>query len=319
MIRITSPSRLHLTLIDMNASWGRIDGGAGISLESPHITISAEKSEAIEVIGESLLKERIEAAVRNVLPEGQGIRIIIEEDMNTHVGLGSGTQASLSAAAAVNELYDLGMSVRDLAIAVGRGGTSGIGVASFESGGFIVDGGHRFSDKGSFSPSSASRADPAPVIFRHDFPDWNIVLALPDTQGAHDAKEVDIFRKVCPIPLNEVQEVSHIILMKMMPSIIENDIESFGHAVNHIQSLGFKRHEVKLQHQAVRDVMALMQESGAYGAGMSSFGPAVYGIVDNKEDAAYVMEDVQDHLDRTIGGRVIVTKANNSGADIREV
>ncbi|MDW7731494.1 MAG: beta-ribofuranosylaminobenzene 5'-phosphate synthase [Methanolobus sp.] len=319
MIIITSPSRLHLTLIDMNASWGRIDGGAGISLESPHIIISAERSEDIEIIGDSILKERIDAAVSKVLPEGEGIRIVIEEDMYSHVGLGSGTQASLSAAAAVNELYCLGMSVRDLAIAVGRGGTSGIGVASFESGGFIVDGGHRFCEKGSFSPSSASRADPAPVLFRHDLPDWNIVLALPDTQGAHDAKEVDIFRKVCPIPLNEVQEVSHIILMKMMPAIVENDIEAFGHAINHIQTLGFKRHEVQLQHPAVRDVMTLMQESGAYGAGMSSFGPAVYGVVDSREDATYIMEDVQDHLDRTIGGRVMVTKANNSGADIREV
>jgi len=319
MIRITSPSRLHLTLIDMNASWGRIDGGAGISLESPHITISAEKSHQIEVAGDSILKKRMEDAARKVLPEGEGIRILIEEDMYAHVGLGSGTQASLSAASAVNELYDLGMSVRELAIAVGRGGTSGIGVASFESGGFIVDGGHKFSEKGSFSPSSASRADPAPVLFRHDLPDWDIVLALPDTQGAHDAKEADIFRKVCPIPLNEVQEVSHMILMKMMPAIIENDIEAFGRAVNHIQTLGFKKREVQLQSQAVRDVISLMQESGAYGAGMSSFGPVVYGVVDSREDAAYIMEDVQDHLDRTIGGRVMITRANNTGADIRRV
>jgi beta-ribofuranosylaminobenzene 5'-phosphate synthase len=319
MIRITSPSRLHLTLIDMNASWGRIDGGAGISLESPNITISAEKSDQTEVEGDSILKERIEAAAGKVLPEGEGIRILIEEDMYAHVGLGSGTQASLSAAAAVNELYDLGMGVREMAIAVGRGGTSGIGVASFESGGFIVDGGHKFSEKGSFSPSSASRADPAPVLFRHDLPDWDIVLALPDTQGAHDAKEADIFRKVCPIPLNEVQEVSHMILMKMMPAIIEDDIEAFGRAVNHIQTLGFKKREVQLQSQAVRDVITLMQESGAYGAGMSSFGPVVYGVVDSREDAAYIMEDVQDHLDRTIGGRVMITRANNTGADIRRV
>jgi beta-ribofuranosylaminobenzene 5'-phosphate synthase len=319
MIRITSPSRLHLTLIDMNASWGRIDGGAGISLESPNITISAEKSDQTEVEGDSILKERIEAAAGKVLPEGEGIRILIEEDMYAHVGLGSGTQASLSAAAAVNELYDLGMGVREMAIAVGRGGTSGIGVASFESGGFIVDGGHKFSEKGSFSPSSASRADPAPVLFRHDLPDWDIVLALPDTQGAHDAKEADIFRKVCPIPLNEVQEVSHMILMKMMPAIIEDDIEAFGRAVNHIQTLGFKKREVQLQRQAVRDVITLMQESGAYGAGMSSFGPVVYGVVDSREDAAYIMEDVQDHLDRTIGGRVMITRANNTGADIRRV
>ncbi|RLG30261.1 hypothetical protein DRO03_04925 [Methanosarcinales archaeon] len=52
---------------------------------------------------------------------------------------------------AVNRLYDMSMSVRDIAIAVGRGGTSGTGVASFESGGFILDSGHKFSEKGSLS------------------------------------------------------------------------------------------------------------------------------------------------------------------------
>ncbi|WP_406660174.1 beta-ribofuranosylaminobenzene 5'-phosphate synthase [Methanolobus sp. ZRKC3] len=319
MIRIKSPSRLHLTLIDMNASYGRIDGGVGISLDYPHVVISAEKSSEIVVSGESVLRERMELAARKLLPEGEGISISIEEDMFTHVGLGSGTQAALSAAAAVNELYDLGKSVRELAIEVGRGGTSGIGVASFESGGFIIDGGHRFSDKGSFSPSSASRADPAPVLFREDFPDWEIVLAIPDTQGAHDSKEVDVFQQACPVPLNEVQEISHLILMKMMPAILEKDIQAFGYAVNHIQNLGFKKCEVDIQLQAVRDVIALMQDSGASGAGMSSFGPAVYGIVENSEDAAYLMEDVQELLDKSIGGSVVMTKANNSGAEIKEV
>ncbi|WP_407355337.1 beta-ribofuranosylaminobenzene 5'-phosphate synthase [Methanolobus sp. WCC5] len=319
MITIKSPSRLHLTLIDMNAQLGRVDGGAGISLTSPHVVICAERSDTVEVMGDPSLRGRMENAVKQVLPEGEGVHINIEEEVLPHVGFGSGTQAALSAAAAVNELYGLGMSVRELAIAVGRGGTSGIGVASFEMGGFIVDGGHRFDEKGSFSPSSASRADPAPVLFRHDFPEWDIVLALPESPGAHDAKEVDIFRKECPIPINEVQELSHLILMKMMPAIMEQDIGAFGYCINHIQNIGFKKREVQLQHQAVRDVMTLMQDNGAYGAGMSSFGPAVYGIVDNKEDASYLQEDVQELLDRTIGGRVIVTKANNTGAQIRRV
>ena len=319
MIRIKSPSRLHLTLIDMNASLGRVDGGVGISLDHPNMVISAEKSDEVQISGDSIFSERMEFAVRSVLPEGAGIKINIEEDTFSHVGLGSGTQSALSAAAAVNELYDLGMSVRDMAIKVGRGGTSGIGVASFESGGFIIDGGHRFSDKGSFSPSSASRVDPAPVIFRKDFPDWEIVLAIPETQGAHDAKEVDVFRKSCPVSINDVQELSHLILMKMMPAIIEKDIQSFGYVVNHIQNLGFKKCEVDIQLQAVRDVITRMQDSGASGAGMSSFGPAVYGIVENGEDAAYLMEDVQELLDNSIGGTVMITRANNSGAEIKEV
>lgn len=316
MIKIRSPSRLHLSLIDMNAEIGRVDGGVGITLDSPNITLSAEKHDGIEITGGSSLSDRVYAAVEALLPEGEGIKVHVEEDMPPHVGLGSGTQIALSAAAAVNELYGLGMSVNELAIRVGRGGTSGIGVASFEKGGFLVDCGHKFSEKGSFSPSSASRADPAPVIFRHDLPDWDIILALPDSKGAHDAQEVDIFKKECPIPLQEVQEVCHVVLMQMMPAIIEGDIENFGMALNHLQTVGFKRREVALQSPAVRDLIEFMQDLGAAGAGMSSFGPVVFGVVDHRRIGEQIKKEAQLFLDETVGGNVVLTRANNSGAKI---
>ena len=316
MIKIRSPSRLHLSLIDLNAEIGRIDGGIGITLDRPNIVLSAEKADGVEVTGNSSFADRMVEAAKAVLPEGEGVIIHVEEDMPAHVGLGSGTQSALSAAAAVNELYGLGLSVRELAIAVGRGGTSGIGVASFESGGFLVDVGHKFSEKGSFSPSSASKAAPAPVVFRHDLPDWDIILAIPDSVGAHDSHEVDIFKKECPIPLSEVQEVCHVVLMQMLPAILEGDIENFGFAVDHLQNVGFKKREVALQSQQVRDLMELMQDLGTCGAGMSSFGPAVFGFIDHRRMAEQIRDEVQHFLDETGGGTVVLTKANNSGARI---
>ena len=108
----------------------------------------------------------------------------------------------------MNELYGLGKSVRELAFAVKRGGTSGIGVTAFEKGGFIVDGGHRFKDKGAFMPSAASRVPPGPVLFREDFPDWDIVIAVPNEKGMHDQEEIDVFKKFCPLPIEEVREVA---------------------------------------------------------------------------------------------------------------
>ncbi len=314
MIRIRSPSRLHLSLIDLNAQIGRVDGGAGITLDHPHVLLSAKAADEVRVSGTPHLAERMESAAKAILPEGAGIVIDIEEGMPAHVGLGSGTQAALSAACAVNELYDLGMSIRELAIAVGRGGTSGIGVGSFEQGGFIVDGGHRFSDKGSFSPSSASRADPAPVLFRHDFPDWKIIVALPDSRGAHDAQEVDVFKEQCPIPLQEVQEVAHVVLMQMMPAILEEDIDAFGLAVDHLQTVGFKKREVQLQSPGIRDLIEYMQDLGTCGAGMSSFGPVIYGMVDDNNIGRQIRKEIASFLDDTVGGDVLLTEANNTGA-----
>lgn len=320
MIRITSPSRLHIGLIDMNASCGRVDGGVGLSLASPHITISAEISSEIEVIGDSSFAARMKKAAEILLPKGKGIKISIEEDIPPHIGCGSGTQAALCASAAVNELYNLNMSVKGMAIAVGRGGTSGIGVASFQKGGFIVDGGHKFVDKGSFSPSSASKTPPAPVIFREDFPQWDIILALPKSNciGAHDIREVDIFKQMCPIPLHEVQTVSHIVLMQLMPAIMDQDIESFSKGINQMQTIGFKHREVQLQDPAVRDLIELLQDNGAYGAGMSSFGPIVFAFSDNHHESIMLQNVAQSFLSDTLGGDVMITHANNTGASIVE-
>lgn len=319
MIRITSPSRLHLSLIDLNAEIGRVDGGLGITLDYPGMNLTAEKSDDINVTGDSELAERIKWSAHSVLPDGQGINIHIEDDIPSHVGLGSGTQSALSAASAVNEAHELRLSVRELAEKVGRGGTSGIGVASFEYGGFLVDAGHKFDKKGGFSPSAASKADPAPIVFRHDFPDWEIILALPDGQGAHDAKEVNIFKKECPIPLGEVQDISHAILMQVIPAILEDDIDAFGKGINHLQSTGFKKREIDLQSEDIKNLIKFMDDAGARGSGMSSFGPAIFGFSDSRAQSKKIQRDVQSMMDDTIGGRAIITKPNNTGASILEV
>ena len=49
MLKITTPSRLHVTLIDMNASMGRVDGGIGLTLDEPVISIYAEKATDIQI------------------------------------------------------------------------------------------------------------------------------------------------------------------------------------------------------------------------------------------------------------------------------
>ncbi|MBA1342911.1 MAG: Beta-ribofuranosylaminobenzene 5'-phosphate synthase [ANME-2 cluster archaeon] len=315
-IEITTPSRLHITLIDLNASIGRVDGGIGLTIEEPGIRITAEAADGIIVTGNLELADRMQSSASAILPEGCGVRIRIEQNSPSHVGLGTGTQAALAAGMAVNRLYDLGLSVRDVAIAVGRGGTSGIGVASFESGGFILDSGHKFSEKGAFKPSAASKSPPASILFQQPFPDWEIVLAIPDVRGAHDAREVDIFGKECPIPLSEVQELSHIILMETLSGVVEGDIEAFGDSINRIQGVGFKRREIALQTPEIVQIIELMQENTC-GAGMSSFGPVVYGITDSRKAAADAVHEVQEFLDETIRGRCMVVRARNSGADVR--
>jgi len=310
MLKITTPSRLHITLIDMNALRGRVDGSIGLTLDKPVISIMAHKSDSIEITGNSEHGERMKNSASALLPNGAGIHIEIENDYPSHIGMGSGTQAALAAGMAVNRLYDLGLSVYEIAVKVGRGGTSGIGVAAFEKGGFIMDGGHKFSEKKAFLPSAASKLPTAPVLLRKDFPDWHILIAIPRQKGASMKTEENIFRTECPVPLREVEKLSHIILMQLLPALFEEDMAVFGSSINAIQELGFKKKEVALA-PVSNVLMNILREGGAYGAGMSSFGPTVYAFGEDVKELRKVAEEFLGSK-----GQVFITKPRNKGAKI---
>ncbi len=237
-----------------------------------------------------------------------------------HVGLGGGTQLGIAAGKALCELYNRQLSVREIARIIMRGGTSGIGTTAFETGGFLIDGGHSYGpgkDKMSFSPSSAcGGVRPAAVTMRHDFPrDWKIILALPEVNaGAHGKKEVDIFRDYCPLPIAEVHELCYQILVRMVPSLVEENLDEFAAAVNRVQEIGFKKIEVMLQHPVVHRLMASMREAGAACAGLSSFGPVVYAITDT---GGRDIETAAREVMREVGGEVLITRARNEGARVR--
>jgi beta-ribofuranosylaminobenzene 5'-phosphate synthase len=322
---VNAPSRIHITLLDMNGTSGRVDGGVGIALDEPCSILDARKGAGLLVRGGSeAIRQRVREAALAVLDHYAlpgGAEITIHRIVQQHAGLGSGTQLALATASALCRLYGLETTVRDLTKVVGRGGTSGIGMAAFEQGGFIVDGGHRFGSPGSkrdFAPSAASRGvEPPPILARHQFPDdWQILLVTPTiSTGAHGHDEIDIFRTYCPVPLDDVRELCHEVLMRMIPGLVEHDLDLFGSAVNRVQHLGFKRVEVKMQPQMVRTLIETLVQAGAAGAGLSSFGPTVYAIGDTG------MENVIRAAKEMIGdegGSVLLTSARNCGTIIEE-
>jgi len=312
---IKTPSRIHIALIDLNASIGRVDGGIGIALEKPNIRLKAELGKKFEIKAKGELKRRAEKICENIFNKlkmqrrkaDEKIHIEILESYPQHIGLGAGTQLSLALASAVSKLNKLNLSARELAILTGRGGTSGIGAAAFEKGGFILDAGHSAKEKKEFLPSSASKASPPQIIARYDFPDWKITLIMPEGKLTHGKREVNIFKKYCPIEVEEVRKLSHLILMKVLPSILEKDIAAFGESINEIQKTGFKKIEVNLQNKDVKKILKTCQKYSC-GAGLSSFGPVIYCIGTEEEK-----------LKTELGGtvKIISTKANNKGAEIK--
>ena len=318
-IVIKTPSRLHFGLIDMNGEIGRIDGGIGLALEAPCTTVEVKKSDTIqaECKSEPEIIGRLETAIKNVCDHYSlpGAHVNVLERPLPHVGLGSATQTFLGAAHGICNLFNIEASSPELAYLVGRGGTSGIGVAAIQTGGFIIDGGHSFrrdeNSKHGYTPSSASGGmKPPPVLIRHDFPDWEILVVVPLGEGASGLREITLFKVVCPVPLSQVQQMCHIILMQMVPAVLEKDLEAFDRSMIDFQKLGFKIFELRAQTQLLHDCLQFIKDSGGLGAGMSSWGPAVYAFGEN---LAPLQQKVDDWLDNHGGGRSVLTKADNIG------
>lgn len=322
-VYVKTPCRLHFSLIDMNGSVGRIDGGVGLALNYPNVMLEAQPDNALRV--EGLIPSKVRALVKRFMKHFNikgGVRVNLKSTIPSHVGLGSTTQLSMAIASALSKLFNVERDVNYLARVMGRGGTSGIGVSAFHRGGFILDGGHpyrRGGGKRSFLPSHASKAPPPPILLRHDFPeDWMFVVALPNLpKGLHGPREVEVFRSRCPIPDMEVGKVCRLILMKMLPALKEHDIEEFGSSLTQLQDVGFAAATKDFMQPTVKSCVKLMLKLGAYGAGQSSFGPNAYALVKGVSQARKIMKILDDFLRRTGGGEVFYASANNRGAAIR--
>ncbi len=311
-VSIKTPSRIHITLIDLNASIGRMDGGIGLALDEPSIELEAVKSDKISVDGPlaDRAKDAAEKTLHGLGLTG-GVKLKIKRGFAKHVGLGSGTQTALATAKAICELNDRDTTPLEMARLVGRGGTSGIGIEAFTSGGFILDGGHSTGQKSGFLPSSASKAPPPPTLVNYKFPDWKVVLVIPKVDmDIHGREEVNIFKTYCPLPIEGVRKLSHLILMKILPSIVERDIVGFGDGISSIQKVGFKKIEVGLQTPEVKELMKTCSEHSP-AVGLSSFGPVIYCITEDESDLLGAL--VGENID------IVLTKANNRGAISRKL
>lgn len=327
-MKIQTPSRLHITLIDLNGSYGRIDGGIGLTLADPHFileTVPADKEitiEFTETAGGSQSERnacinKVTAAAEKAAARyapGTGYHFIVHQLYPAHSGLGSGTQMSLAAAKLIAELSGHHPASTELAELVGRGGTSGIGVHAFDLGGFIADGGHSKKEKSSFMPSSVSTARPACLLGRYPFPeDWGVLLAVPVFGNRYNgAAEKNIFQTHCPVPKTDIEQVSHLVFMNLIPFLIEHDIEAFGHALDQIQAVGFNKIEMTLQPPELTSLMHNMRDAGAYGVGLSSFGPTLFTVYDRAN------KDIVGATQELLGedGLVIATRGQNHGAEL---
>lgn len=315
-VYVKTPARLHLGLIDLNGDLGRMFGGLGVAIDQPNVVIEAEQTRKTIIIGKEARRVKtLTEKFFEVYPTQMNVSINVKQTIPAHTGLGSGTQTALAVATALAKVCNIKASTRELALTMGRVQRTGVGTAVFERGGFVVDGGK------TLNKTNSSEKFP-PLIFHHSFPEeWYFVIAIPNTgKGLCSEKERAAFRQLPPMSATEVGKICRLTMMKLLPALAEQDIESFGEALTSIQII---TGEYFAQAQGgiyanpiVAEYIRLMQKLGAYGVGQSSWGPTLYGIV-KKEEAKQILMKVQDHLKRNVGGQAFVAKANNKGAHVK--
>lgn len=317
-VSIVTPARLHLGIIDTRGDMGRIYGSIGVAIDSPNVELEAIPSQNLEARGVDVERTiRIARAFLSKFPTARCVEINVLRTIPEHVGLGSGTQLSLAIGRAIANLYGLNADVRDVAMALGRGRVSGIGVNAFERGGFILDAGRK-----SITETQALQADLPLAVMQKKFPEeWRFVVAIPNVgRGLSGLGENEAFSNLPPSSPELVGKICRLIILKMLPSLMEKNVKEFGESLTTVQNLvgeSFSQAQGGIFFSPlIRDCVKFMLTSGAYGAGQSSWGPTVYGVVDNDSNAEILKQDLERFLNERNGATVFVARANNDGAKI---
>jgi beta-ribofuranosylaminobenzene 5'-phosphate synthase len=289
---VEAPARLHFGLLDLRGSLGRRFGGIGAAAPAPTLLVSAHPADRLEVDGEDA--DRAAGFARLVLShhglEG-GARLTVHRSLPSHTGLGSGTQLALAVARALTELHGLAVDTPQLARAVGRAERSAIGTWTFDGGGLVLEGGR-----------SAGRDSVGPLLARLSFPSsWRCVVAVPEAApGMSGAAEAEAFAQLRLPPERDAERVAHLVLMALLPAVADADLVTFGAALSAIQTItGCSFASVQggtFAPGPSAELVRRMAEWGAPGVGQSSWGPAVYGIVDGAEAGLRLAEQVRAWL-----------------------
>ena len=311
-VKVKTPARLHLGLIDMNGDLGRMFGGLGVGIDHPNVVVEAQTAENFSVTGQEVELAAILAkhffSAYHLQPK---VHINVVEAIPAHIGLGSGTQFSLAIAVALAKLFNVKASVPELAVAMGRAKRTAVGTTIFQVGGFVVDGGK----------NQKTQSFP-PLIYRQPFPsEWRFIVVVPNAkEGLSNSEENHAFQKLTKMPSEDVGQICRLTMLKLLPALAEHDIESFGDALTKIQVLT-GNHFAQAQggtygSPAAAECIEFMKKAGAYGVGQSSWGPALYGVV-KQEQAKQTLTQVKAYLRKGMGGEAFIAKANNRGATIK--
>lgn len=331
MARASAGARLHFGFCNLSLSHERLYGALGVGLREPRVVVDAEPADRVAVetadgddSTDPAVRDDVLRYARTAvdLLGVDGARVTLRESLPRHAGLGSGTQLAAATLAAVAVAHGEEPRVRERAPALGRGGRSGVGVATFEAGGFVLDAGHPTARFTTDRPADGEWTVP-PVAARHDVPDdWRFLLVRPDVApGRNGDAEDDAMRTAVErAEPGLADRIGGIVTRRVLPAVATGNAERFGAAVAEIGRLNgawYADEQGGVYRPPVGDVVASLSGSAAvFGAGQSSWGPTVYGVTDaaNADGAAGAGERAL--AEAGVDGSVAVVRAAEGGARV---
>jgi beta-ribofuranosylaminobenzene 5'-phosphate synthase len=287
-------------------------------IESPGVTITAHPAD--DWSAEGPMAERALKFAKHVhrsLPKAAARpqQIVVKRVPSAHAGLGTGTQLALAVARAVAASAQMqGLSAAELARRAGRGLRSALGLHGFEHGGFLVEGGKKDTDA------------IAPMLARSEFPaKWRVVLMIPPWgKGLHGTEEARAFDQLGDPSrsLRLTDSLCRLVLLGMLPALAECDLRGFGEA---LYDFNLRAGEAFANVQGgfysnprIAEAVEFIRSEGIYGAGQSSWGPAVFAIAEDREEADSIAQKLRSRFALT-AEQILVTAACNTGAVVETV
>lgn len=319
MSRVVAGARLHFGFANLSLVHERLYGALGVALDRPQAIVTASRADEVRWTG-PLERQLVERAVD--LLGVPGAAVTVERALPRHAGLGSGTQHTLAVLAAIARAYDRPIRAHERAPQLGRGGRSGVGVAAFERGGFVLDAGHPSARFTTDRPDPGAWTVPA-IAVRHSIPsDWRFLVIVPESDSGPSGEAEDramraVVERADP---DRTDEVAGVLTRRLLPAIAEGAVERFGEAVAEVGRLNgawYTDEQGGLYRPPVGELVAALEESPAvFGAGQSSWGPAVYGVTDadRAAEARAAAETALANAD--VGGTILVARGRNRGASI---
>jgi len=309
IVAVTTTARLHFGFLDPSGRSAQPFGSFGLSLDQPCTRLTLQHADASDASGpEAARAARYLADIAESCGVTHAYRLRMEEAIPPHAGLGSGTQLALAVGSAFAAAEGLDLSPLEIAVRLGRGARSGIGIATFEAGGAVLDSG----------PVNGALPQ---LVARVRFPDaWRVLLIFdPDAKGLDGASEVAAFETLPDFSDAEAEALGMRIVARALPALEQSDFATFCAEVGHLQArMGAYFGPLQggpYTSPRVASVLAYLHGEGVTGLGQSSWGPTGFAFAPSEDDGAALLATARGHAAAS-ELRFALAQGRNEGAGI---